>query len=137
MRNTDLVLINKYPRIGDYVMDVNQRVYKVVDCATPTRFIGYSYGEQKELTLSIHSTKVIGKAKPNPIAYPSLFDTLLIPEDPWSLDVVYYVVDVDSNFNYAISNGREKRFCVDAQSIISLSTQITTELTDADIREFI
>ena len=133
MKNTDLILINKYPRVGDFVMDVNGRVYKVFDCITPTRFAGYCYQDEREYDLSIHTTKVIGKAKPNPIAYPSLFDTIVLPEDPWPLDLVYYVVDVDSTFNYAISNGREKKFCVDSQSIISLSTQITTNLSDADI----
>lgn len=137
MKNTDLILINKYPRIGDYVMDVNGRVYKVFDCITPTRFAGYCYQDQKEYDLTIHTTKVLAKAKPNPIAYPSLFDTLVIPEDPWLLDIVYWVIDVDSHFNYAISNGREKKFCVDSQSIISLSIQITTDLSDADIREYI
>lgn len=136
-KNTDLVLINKYPKIGEFVMDVNGRVYKVVDCITPTRFAGYCYEDQREWELTIYTTKVVGKAKPNPIVYPSLFDTLVLPEDPWLLDLVYWVVDVDADFNYAISNGREKKFCVDAQSIISLSTQITTDLSDADIREFI
>lgn len=137
MKNTDLVLMNKYPKIGDYVMDVNGKVYKVFECITPTRFAGYCYQDQRDYELTIHTTKVLAKAEPNPIIHPSLFDTLSIPEDPWLLDIVHWVIDVDSSFNYAISNGREKKFFVDSYSITSLSIQLKTNLSDADITEIL
>ncbi|MCS7317186.1 MAG: hypothetical protein NZZ41_02535 [Candidatus Dojkabacteria bacterium] len=114
-------------------MDVNGGIYKVLNYITPKVFVARSCFDQKEYKLSVNFTKVIAKSSPNSIQHPSLFDTIALPEVPWLLDVVYWVVDVDSSFEYAISNGRDKKFGIDSKSIIDLAVDVTINLTEEDI----